>query len=321
MIYAGGLMFTLRLILICTLLICLLSCQKTKTKVRIGINPWPGYEMIYLAKHLGYFDSLGLDVKLVDLTTTLDQRRVFERGLVDVFSSTIVEVLVSRENSARRPEIFHIIDYSDGADVVLAHPKFQSLNQIKGQRVGIELGTVDIYNLYLSLRKVGLSYDDVQIVPMSQPELIDKFKNGELDFATSYPPTSVISQNQGIAHAVHSTQGSGGLIVDVMSIDSAFAAQNPEVIPALREGFNLAVEYMHAHPKEVYELLGNREQIGAEAFAETLNGVKIATRHDQDPYFAGGKLQHILTMANQALRSQKMLNQAPCIQECIYLNP
>lgn len=321
LVLIGGFMTRLILIIALGLALFTQACTHKKTTVRVGINPWPGYEMVYLAQKLGYFDSLGLDVKLVDLSTTLDQRRVFERGQVDVFSSTIVEVLVSRENSTRRPEIFHVIDYSDGADVILAAPQFKSLAEIKGKRIGIELGTVDVYNLFLSLRKVGLTYDSVQVVPMSQPELISKFKNRELDYATSYPPTSIIATGTGVAHPVNSTKGTGGMIVDVLSIDSAFAAENPGVVPALKEGFSLAVEYMRAHPKEVYELLGKREQIGADAFEQSLKGVAIAGREDQQDYFEKGKMKEILKLANDALKQQKMLSQPPCLEQCIYSNP
>ncbi len=43
--------------------------------IRIGTNPWPGYEFLHLADELGYFEEEGVEVRLVELTSNGDVRR------------------------------------------------------------------------------------------------------------------------------------------------------------------------------------------------------------------------------------------------------
>jgi len=57
--------------------------------LRIGFNPWPGYEFIYLAKVKGFYEANDIDVKLVELNALGDVRRAFERGQIDIMASTM----------------------------------------------------------------------------------------------------------------------------------------------------------------------------------------------------------------------------------------
>ena len=64
-----------------TALIVLAGCNKRSSEeLRVGVNPWPGYEALYLAQHRGLFDREGIKVKLVDFQSLGDARRAFERG-------------------------------------------------------------------------------------------------------------------------------------------------------------------------------------------------------------------------------------------------
>ena len=48
--------------------------------LRIGFNPWPGYEFIYLAKVKGFYEANDIDVKLVELNALGDVRRAFKNN-------------------------------------------------------------------------------------------------------------------------------------------------------------------------------------------------------------------------------------------------
>ena len=71
--------------------------------LRVGLNPWPGYEFLYLAQELGIYRELDLDVRIIELDTLGDVRRSFERGQIDVMGCTIVEMLQARQGSPHDP--------------------------------------------------------------------------------------------------------------------------------------------------------------------------------------------------------------------------
>jgi Integrase core domain/NMT1-like family len=97
-----------------------LGCAPEKsTSLRVGINPWPGYEFLYLAQEKGVYREEGLEVRLVEFSSLSDARRAYERGQINAIAATVIEVLQARDNSSRSPQIVQVTDYSNGADVIL----------------------------------------------------------------------------------------------------------------------------------------------------------------------------------------------------------
>ena len=62
------------------------GCRKELPVIRVGMNLWPGYEFLYLAKEKGYFLEEGINLQLYDFVSLSDSRRAFERGQIDVLA-------------------------------------------------------------------------------------------------------------------------------------------------------------------------------------------------------------------------------------------
>jgi ABC-type nitrate/sulfonate/bicarbonate transport system substrate-binding protein len=90
--------------------------QRREPVLRVGINPAPGYELIFLAEEKGFFRDEGLAVRLVEFTCLADCRRAFERGQVDVIGSSAVTVPVGREGGRYSPKIADVSDAVCGSD-------------------------------------------------------------------------------------------------------------------------------------------------------------------------------------------------------------
>jgi NitT/TauT family transport system substrate-binding protein len=104
--------------------------------LRIGINAWPGYEFLYLAQEKGFFRDAGIDVRLVEFNSLSDARRAYEREQIDGLGTAIIEVLQAREVPDRHLQIVSVVDYSDGADVVLAKPAITDQATLRGSPRG-----------------------------------------------------------------------------------------------------------------------------------------------------------------------------------------
>ncbi|MCX5690211.1 MAG: ABC transporter substrate-binding protein, partial [Planctomycetota bacterium] len=112
--------------------------------LRIGLNPWPGYEFASLAAAKGYFEVEGVDARLLELSSLGDCRRAFERGQVDGFFGTLIEVLESDARLKRNSQVVCVVDYSDGADSIIARKPISSVAELRGKRVAIESGSVNV---------------------------------------------------------------------------------------------------------------------------------------------------------------------------------
>src|ERR1035437_4801547 len=158
------------------------GCSPEKpASLRVGINSWPGYEFLYLAQEKGFYREEGLEVRLVEFNSLSDTRRAYERGQINVLTSTVIEVLQARDNSPRSPQIVRVVDYSNGADVILARPGLTNSASLRAAGGGLELASLGVYVLARGLERSGLSLADVKMVPVNQLSMEDGYRRGELD--------------------------------------------------------------------------------------------------------------------------------------------
>ena len=96
--------------------VCAVGGERRERVLRVGVNPAPGYELIFLAEEKGFFREEGVEVRLVEFTCLADCRRAFERGQVDLIGGTVVRVPVGRESGRYSPRIVDVSDGAGGAD-------------------------------------------------------------------------------------------------------------------------------------------------------------------------------------------------------------
>ncbi len=95
--------------------VCAVGGERRERVLRVGVNPAPGYELIFLAEEKGFFREEGVEVRLVEFTCLADCRRAFERGQVDLIGGTVVRVPAGREPRRYSPKIADVSDEAGGS--------------------------------------------------------------------------------------------------------------------------------------------------------------------------------------------------------------
>lgn len=189
--------------------------QEAPLAFRVGINAWPGYEFIYLAQEKGFYKDESLDIRIIELSSLSDARRAYERGQIHALGTTVVDVLQIRDQSKRSPQIIQVVDYSDGADVILAQPEITNVSTLRGKRIGVELASLGVYVLARALENNGLELSDVEMVSMDQLSMESAFIEREIAAIVSYPPVSVRLKRLGKAVTVFSSSDIAKEVIDV----------------------------------------------------------------------------------------------------------
>jgi len=296
---------TLSLLLGAAALALSLGCSREKpASLRVGINAWPGYEFLYLAQEKGFYRDEGIEVRIIEFNSLSDSRRAYERGQIDAMGATMIEVLQARENSPRSPQVVQVVDYSDGADMILARPGITGCASLKGARVGVELASLGIYVLSRGLEKSGLNLADVETVSMDQPAMDEAIRAGKLDAIVTYPPTSVKLLRDSKATNVFSTAEIPGEVIDVIAVDAEVSRQRPGDVAKLLRAFHRAVAYTRQNPADAYRIMAAREGITAEEFAAALtDGIHVVSEAEQAAYLQpGGKLAAVIDASDRILR-------------------
>jgi NitT/TauT family transport system substrate-binding protein len=287
----------LRLTLILCILLGATSCTPEPTHpFRVGVNLWPGYEFLYLAQEKGFFKERGVDLRLVEFNSLSDARRAYERGQLEALATTLIELLQIRDQSKRKPQVVRVIDYSTGADSIIARAGISSGNALKGARIGVELASLGVYVLARGLEANGLTLGDISALSMDQLSIEEAFRAGDIDAAVTYPPVANRLLSLPGASVVFSTAQIKGEVVDVLVVDAEAIQRRPQVVAALLGGFAQAQDYLTENPEDGYGIMARREGLSVEEFKAALHGgITMLTAQEQAPYFgSNGKLLQLM---------------------------
>lgn len=297
-----------RYLLLATLLL-LGACSEPKPPLRIAINPWPGYEFLYLAEQQQLFKAEGVDVKILQFDSLNDARRAYERGQADGFGGTLVEVLMAREQSPRHPQVVYVADYSNGGDLLIARPGIDSVQQLVGRRVAVEPGTLNTLILSRALDQQRLDLSQVTLTSVPQGQMLEALQQGQVDAVVSYPPFSLEMLKQPEFRQIFSTREIPGEILDIVAVDASVLASRKADVQAMLRALEAAHHYTQTHPEQAYAIMAAREGISPEDFRATVeNDLKLLHAADQAAYFGAEQrllrsLQHIqrVLLSNQEL--------------------
>ena len=251
--------------------------------LRLAVNPWPGYSFVYLADEKGFFREEGISVQLIELASLADSRRIFEQGQADVTCCTLVEVLLMNGSDDKDPvRVVSAVDYSDGSDMLLGRSNIESLNSIRGHRIGVEPESVDGLSVFLALSSVGLTMDDVTLVPLAQSEMVEAMRTGRVDAVQSYPPTSDLIQQQEGVHRLWDSSLSPATILDVLAARESMLAERAGEVRALVRAYSRAQNYYRKHKKEAAEILARRCGLSEDALLRSFDGIRILAHDDAE---------------------------------------
>ncbi len=300
------------------------GCYRTPPALlRIGLNTWPGYEFIFLAQEQGLFAKAGISVQLIEFPSLGDSRLAFERGQLDVMATTLSEVLLAKEHLQYCPPIFYVIDYSTGGDVILAQSSLTKIADLRGKRIGLELGSVNMYLLARALEKSNLTLDDVILVPMTPDVMKYAFYNRTVDAVVTYPPLSVILQQTGQTQQLFSSRAIPQEIIDVLVVQSDVLATRIDELVAFIRALEEAVQYSLTYPNKAYPLMAEREGISPQTFSQILTQqLQVIPLAEQRPFFEPqGILEQTLTLMDNTFRKVGYLTSSQRTINCVMSKP
>jgi|GEM_PF-4056364 len=247
--------------------VLLVACEKeTPSNIRLGLDIWSGNSPFFIARAIGELDSNR--VKLVQLRDNLQALEAFKNGYVD---ATIVSIdnIVELTASDIDFEIILITNISNGGDAIVAQSEIETLEGLKGKKVGFQLHPLYNYILARSFEKSSLTKDDIEVVDISFYDSFEEFKQGTVDaIITSQPYTSNL-EVQG-ANILFSSKDMPNEIIDAVVIRRDLSPDDKLAVQYMVNAWYIGVDYLNKHPDPAYEIMSgmtgdtprnNREQI------------------------------------------------------------
>lgn len=280
-----------------------IGCSEQRSALRIATSPWPGYEYLYLAEELGYFEEENIQVELVEFLSLADSSRAFERGQVDVWCTTVTELLLSHYHSPRHAVAIWVTNVSNGSDILLARKPLSKPADLRNKRVAIEPATVDIVLLGMALKQAGLSFKDVKLVHMSHSRMQEALVNGTVDAVTIYPPESVAIESRTNIKRIFDSSYMPETIIDLIVAEKNVLSSRQQDLLALLRAFERARRYAKLNPDKALATMSKRIGLSQNEYKQILAGIHMIGEDKQIDYLKDkGKLQRALYRVKNILQ-------------------
>ena len=255
--------------------------------LRIGYSDWPGWVAWEVALENGWFEEAGVEVEFewFDYVASMD---AFAAGQLDAVGMTNGDALVTGSSGAQGVMVL-LHDYSNGNDMIVAAPGVNSVSDLKGKKVGVEIGFVSHLLLLNALEKAGLSEADVELVNVPTNETPQVLASRDVDAIVAWQPSSSIAlQALPGSTAIYTSADEPGLIYDLLVVSPSSLAQNREEWRKVVDVWYKIVAYLEdpATRDKAIEIMAARVGLSAEEYEPFLAGTKILNRQEAMTFFA-----------------------------------
>lgn len=201
------------------------SAQET---MRVGVQSVPPDE-VYLARD--WTEPYGLDAEITQFSSGGEMVKAFVADRVDVANGGSARLVTL---AAQQPDSFYIIAaHQYGGDrygvIVPADSDVQSIEDLKGKKIGAVTGSGTYNTFRMFLDHKGLSENDFEVVNMKVDDLRAAVENGIIDAAVAWEPHVAIAETMGGVRRLVSMKGVNQS-PNFILVSRDFADQNPESV-------------------------------------------------------------------------------------------
>jgi NitT/TauT family transport system substrate-binding protein len=242
----------------------------------VGYSDWPGWVAWQVAIDKGWIKEAGLDLTFqwFDYSASMD---AFSAGKLDANLMTNGDTLVTGAGGGKGIMVM-LTDYSNGNDMIVAKPGIKSLKDLKGKKVGIEVGLVEHLLLLHGLSSVGMKEKDLKLVNAKTNETPQVLASGQVSAIGAWQPVSgqAMKSSPG-SHPIYTSKEAPGLIYDVLAVSPASLNAHKADWMKLIGVWDKVVHYINdpATQDDAVKIMAARVELTPEDYKPLLQGTHL----------------------------------------------
>ncbi len=255
----------------------------------IAYSDWPGWVAWEIAISKGWFDEEGVPVEFLwfDYVASMD---AYAAGQADAVCMTNGYALVT--GATGKPSVAIIInDYSNGNDMVVASPGIDSIEDMKGKKIGLEEGFVTHLLFLTGAEQAGLAASDVEIVNTPTDETPQVLKTGAVDAIAAWQPNSgqALKAVDG-AKPIFTSAEAPGIIYDLLYVDAESLEKRRDDWMKVVKVWYRVVDYLkdEANMDDALAILAARVNVSPAEYEPFFKGTYILTLEEALERWAEG---------------------------------
>ncbi len=260
------------------------------TPLKVAYSDWPGWVAWDIAVQKGWFKEAGVDVDFVwfEYVPSMD---AYSAGKVDGVCMTNGDALVTGANGKVSKGIL-LNDFSDGNDMVVAKAGIKSIKDLKGMKVGVEVGFVDHLLLLKGLEAAGLQEKDITLVNMPTNQTAQALASGSVAAIAAWQPNSgqALKEAPG-SSAIFTSANAPGLIYDLLYVSPESLAKRKEDWKKVVKVWFRVVDFIKddKNKAEYLKIMSARVGLKPEQYEPLMKGTHLLDLAENKKHFKAGK--------------------------------
>lgn len=264
--------------------------------LRIVVTPWVGNTPLYIAKERGLFGDT--ELRIASFGTDFDAWRALADGRADFTAGTLIDILRGLDIGVDL-RIPAVIDFSNGADGIVARAGISRIAELSGARVAVEVGTLTHFMLIRALERGGLTEADVKVVNLSMEEALRALDDGKIDAAAFWEPFLGKAATGGRS-TIFTSREIPGEILDVLAVRADILTDHPEHVALLLAGWERGLAFLRQDPDEGARLAVKYLGMTAAELRDALKGIHLVDLAESDRLFERSRAPSVWTTHESA---------------------
>jgi len=218
---------------------------KDAPKITFLYSPYADYAPFFIAQEKGYFTDAGLDVELISKSGSSGETyQQVSTGSITAGGATwgagLFNATKAGASLAVIASVSKIPAEGPNPSPLMASDKsgITDASQLKGKKIGIPGdGGFGIYSVYLALKSVGLTLDDVELTNLDPGNIPPAMANGSVDASWTIEPISSALTQQKIGHEILPIDYQAGVELGALVFNSEYVDKYPEAVTAFTAAY------------------------------------------------------------------------------------
>lgn len=213
--------------------------------LKVACITFVGYRPAIIAQEKGFFQAQGVEVELKYVNFAQLQQADFSAGKYDGIGLTLGDFMIL---SATNPDMqaVMVVDETNGADVVVAQPNIKTVADLKGKKLGVNLGGFSELFVTEMLKTANLTTDEVNFVKFDALEIPQRLKNNTIQAGHTWEPYLSEAIKSG-GHIIFNSKQTPGLMLDLIAFRGEIIRDRPKDIRAFIRGWLQSLTYWEAN--------------------------------------------------------------------------
>ena len=264
--------------------------EKTNTDtnlkpLKLGFSQWPGYAPWQLAEEKDIFEknNVNIDLEFSDYSESLN---LMTKGAIDVNSQTLGDTITTLANNPQSEQVvIAYLDYSNGADQIIVSKEINSLADLPGKKVAVELGTTTHLLLLLGLQATNVDPNKITIVNLGLQAGAAAFIEEEVQAIATFSPFSSVALKRPGSKAILTSASFPGLVADVLVTNRQTIRERPAELQALVDSWFATHQYMEINANDADQIIAEQMGLDIGEFQKDKSGLQFLTREENQRAF------------------------------------